>query len=160
VIRGIDMHISDIPPVIDLAALTIMPGVVFWRGDRAQQVMAAALYAVTVNSSYRVFPALLGVFDDLFVLMVALACTILASQGYWPIWTAAALLVSIAADLIHLANPSVGLWAYVSTDMVFWMVANAAVFCGALAHRPGMPATVRPNFYRPDFAGAAAPWAG
>jgi hypothetical protein len=82
--------------------------------------------------------------SDAVEFLACLAC-IVSGGGYWTIWAAAALLLSLATDALMLAQPDIGAWAYVSAEWVWFYIATIALLWGALTRGRRGPAPAPPG---------------
>jgi hypothetical protein len=154
------MHISTIPPLFNLGVVAAVACVAAWRGGPRERIMAGFMLTMQVNGHWVLVPAINDFPCDLIGLALALGFTV-GSRSYWTIWAAAAMLVSLVGDVIYLANPGLGEWAYRSEELVFWYAAAAATFYGAVVHRCGDRLAARgpAGASRPEAMATAAPFA-
>jgi hypothetical protein len=140
---------QNIPVDVNVTVTLATVALAMFRGDALLRLAAFPILQQVVTHYARVFPWLSPWPNDVIALAVALACLVRAS-GYWAVWAAAAVVLTVLIDVIRIALP-LDQWAYASAELVWFYVQMAAVMFGSLAGRGG---AVRP---RPPGAAAVDP---
>jgi hypothetical protein len=136
-VRGSRLHLSNISPLVVFGYVVAVTAFALWNGRWPERAVGATVMAVFLSEYPQpllsTFPTWLGLAGDVVILIVCVFCA-LRSDRYWTIAASSFALLSVVTHVLHDAH-GVGLWAFLSAELVWTTMLVAALLVGALSAR-------------------------